>query len=166
MLGDYYFENIELSDRRMRVRPEIVEPVCDVAVLGSLDGQEFYGEVCEYEDFCEDIPPVKICKDEYDLFKKFEVFIYTHDNGWVQAAEQLCRKNAPTLFIESEIQINGGTSGGPIVNEKGELLGIASTFSEKHEADDKSSGTIPRPHLALPAWIYQSICRPYLAPFA
>ena len=137
--------------------PEIVESVCDITVSGPLDGQEFYRKVCENEAVCEDIPPAKICEDEYELFKEFKAFIFTHDSGWGQAAAKLCRKNAPTLFVESEIQINGSTSGGPIVNEKGELLGITSTFSEKYGASTKSAGRIPGPHLALPVWIIKCI---------
>jgi V8-like Glu-specific endopeptidase len=59
--------------------------------------------------------------------------------------------------VDSDIQIEGGTSGGPVINEKGELLGVVSTSSIIHEQNEKSTGQIPRPHLALPLWIYKEI---------
>lgn len=51
VLGDYYIEEIETVQGRLRVTPRAVEPVSDVAVLGSLDDQEFYKDHSAFEEF-------------------------------------------------------------------------------------------------------------------
>ena len=56
-----------------------------------------------------------------------------------------------------EEQIEGGTSGSPIINDTGELIGIVSHVSIINSEGHKSYGLIPRPHLALPVWIYNRI---------
>ena len=48
-----------------------------------------------------------------------------------------------------------GASGGPIINESDELVGIVSWFSEGRPYQ----GSVPRPHLALPRWIVRRIAQ-------
>ena len=44
VLGDYFIEEIKTTQGKLKVAPLAVEPVSDVAVLGSLDDQEFSEE--------------------------------------------------------------------------------------------------------------------------
>ena len=149
-MGGFYIEDIEMGGKRLKVGPIVVEPVSDIAVLGPLDSQSFLHEFDDFCNACNEILPVKLCTEEFELFQDIKAFVFTHDNGWIQVTAKQCRKNAQTLWIESKIQIAGGTSGGPVVNGNGELIGVVSTFSN-------AVGQIPRPHLALPVWIYNVI---------
>ncbi len=158
VLGDYFIENIKTGESELKVAPLAVEPVTDIAVLGSLDGQEFYKEAEDFKKFCEDTKPVPLCrKEDFVLFQEFQVHIYTHKGTWVTGSVTLCREDAHTLWVEADEQIEGGTSGGPIIDDSGELVGIVSNFSFAAEAQGKSDGSVPRPHLALPVWVCRRI---------
>lgn len=156
-VGDFFIEEIEMGDKHLKVQPEIVEPVMDIAVLGTLDEQTFEHEPQNFFDACEEIEPVKICTEEFERLKDIKAFVSTHDNGWIEAEVRQYRKEVPYLWISSNTQINSGTSGSPVVTENGELLGVISWISEKHEFGNQCKGRIPRPHLALPKWIYNKI---------
>ncbi len=158
VLGDYFIEKIKTGERELKVSPLAVEPVSDIAVLGSLDKQEFSKEADDFEKFCEDTKPVPLCRrEDYVLFQKFQVHIYTHKGTWVTGSATLCREDDKTLWVETDEQIEGGTSGGPIINDSGDLVGIASNFSLAAEAQWKSDGSVPRLHLALPVWVCRRI---------
>ena len=58
-----------------------------------------------------------------------------------------------SLSVVADEQIESGTSGGPIINDSGELVGIVSNFSETGEGLPKSNGPVPYPALALPVWV-------------
>lgn len=53
------------------------------------------------------------------------------------------------MVINAREQIEGGTSGGPIVTEDGKLVGIV---SQSDETDGECHGSMPRPHIALSVW--------------
>lgn len=163
-LGDYFIEDINTSSgEKLKVMPMAVEPVSDIAVLGPLDNQQFFDEVEEFENFCERTKPVAICQGDFELFKPVPVYIRSHRGQWIKATAKQCSRDAATLFIESEEQIEGGTSGGPIINEAGELVAIVSHSSEGQRGCD---GLAPRPHLTLPVWVCRKILRcPTLARF-
>jgi len=156
-LGDYFIEKIKAGKRELKVAPLAVEPVSDLAVLGSLDEQEFAKEAEDFEKFCEHTNPLPVCRRDFELFQGFRVHIYTHKRTWVTGSAMQCCKDAQSLFVETDDQIEGGTSGGPIINDSGELVGIVSTSSDTGEGQRKSSGSSPRPHLALPVWVCRQI---------
>ncbi len=153
VLGDWHIEGIETSKgENLLTSPYAVEPITDIALLGAPDDQEFYEEANRFEEFCERTKPVPLCLDEYELMQEFPVFTLTHKGTWVSGSAIQVRENAPTLFIEFDEQIEGGTSGSPIVNVSGELVGIISNAS----ISKTSNGSAPRPHLALPVWVYRT----------
>ena len=160
VLGDYFIEKIKTDERELKVTPLAVEPVSDLAVLGSLDDQVFAKEAEDFENFCEHTKPVPLCRTDFELFRKFRVYIYTHKGTWVTGSAMQCCEDAEALSVEADEQIEGGTSGSPIINDLGELVCIVSNFSLAAEAQRKSEGLAPRPHLALPVWV----CRRILGP--
>jgi hypothetical protein len=169
VLGDYFVEPIKVaSGEVLKVGPLVVEPVNDIAILGELDNQAFYHEANAFEEFCENTVPIPICCDEFcpaDLLrerpKPFRAHIRTHKRKWITAkATQYVRK-ATTLWLALESAIEGGTSGGPVVNDRGELLGVISIGwgigSPKKGLRDHE-GRIARPHRTLPVWVWDDIC--------
>ena len=153
VLGDYFIEEIKTGERELKVAPLAVEPVNDLAVLGSLDNQEFSKEADDFEKFCEDTKPVPLCRRDFVLFRKFRVHIYTHKGIWVTGSAMQCCEDAHVLQVETEDQIEGGTSGGPIIDDSGDLVGIVSIFCDIDEGQRICHGSVPLPHLALPVWV-------------
>jgi len=156
VLGDYFIEEIKTGERELKVTPLAVEPVSDIAVLGSLDDQVFNKEAEDFEKFCEHTKPVPLCRSNFELFQKFRVYIYNSSEKWVTGSAMQCREDAQTLSVEAEEQIEDGASGAPIINDSGDLVGIVSNFSVA-QAQHKSQGRVPRPNLALPVWVCRRI---------
>jgi hypothetical protein len=162
VLGEWYIEEIETTLGRLKVCPLAIGPVSDIAVLGALDGQEFPDEQEKFEQFCWLVKPVSICtKDpelqENMLYDEFPVYVHTHKRVWIEAKARLWGLQRNMVWIDTDQQIEGGTSGGPVVNAAGELVGVISNASTITEALPKSTGRIPRPHLTLPVWVWQQI---------
>jgi len=155
-LGEYFTETIKTSHGDLIVSPIALEPLSDIAVLGPIDGQEMPEEAEKFELFCEAVNRVIISSREFDLFEQIPVFIFNHHNTWVKGTVMKCKNNASTLVLESDEAIEGGTSGSPIVDESGELVGIAShaTIAKPGEG---SNGSIPYVKQALPVWVIREI---------
>jgi hypothetical protein len=136
-----------LDGREFQVGVYAVEPVSDIAVLGEIMVEEEEEDMILFEEFCEAATPLEICpeaffeKREPPEDEKFGVHIYTHENEIKSGQAVLCRRGTETLFLK-EVTIEGGTSGGPIVNDACELVAIVSN-GEMHQ---------PIPCRALPVW--------------
>ena len=155
-LGEYFIEPIKTSHGYLIVSPIAVEPLNDIAVLGPIDEQEMPKEVEKFKLFCEAVNPVIISRREFDLFEQIPVFIFNHHNAWVKGTVIKCKNNASTLVLKSDEAIEGGTSGSPIVDESGELVGIASIATIANPGEG-SEGSIPHVRQALPVWIINEI---------
>lgn len=154
-----FVEEIETVGGKLKVVPWAVEPVHDIAVLGPLDGQAFYDEVLGFDRFCKKVKPLTLFLDTLKYYQKFPIFIYTHNKTWTggEAINWSIEKDHPMINIRTDCDIEGGTSGSPIVNEKGKLVAIVSN-AEGFKGNCRK-GTAPRPHLALPLWISRFIRR-------
>jgi hypothetical protein len=151
-LGEYYLEGILTKKGNLKVTPIFLDPVADIAVLGGLDGQEFYEEYNQFEEFCRNTPPVKICRNKLEVDKKFKIFIYTHEKKWITGIASLGIPGSHMLWIKADEAIKGGTSGSGVINEIGEIVGIVSWTSEQD-----FTGGAQRPLLALPLWVCRKI---------
>jgi len=154
VLGDYYIEEIETFDKeKIKASPLAIEPICDIAALGSPDDQEFAKESMLFDSFCEKTKPAPLCSINYQPFDKFKVFVYDHIRVWIAGEGEFY---PPMIFVEVDKPIRGGASGGPIVNEAGELVSICSNFSEVADGQE-STGYSAFINSALPIWIYNRI---------
>lgn len=155
VLGDLFPEKIKTRKGELMVRPVAVEPVKDIAVLSELDNQAFPEEAEEFWSFCDDTNPVPLCRSDFEFGETFPVHIYTHKRTWVTG--NATSFGGASLSVVADEQIEGGTSGGPIINDSGELVGIVSNFTETGEGLPKSQGSVPYPALALPVWVCRRI---------
>jgi S1-C subfamily serine protease len=155
-LGDYFIEEISTFRGMIKGTVVAVEPVSDIAVLGPLDGGEALDQMRRFYKFSEEISPVQVCLKNYGLNETFPILVYTHKGKWVSGEAILTFKDGEKLWVEFDEQIEGGTSGSPIINEVGELVGIVSN-SSINPGQSKSDGLVPRPHLTLPVWIINMI---------
>lgn len=150
VLGDPFIEELQTTQGLVKVRSLAVEPVADIAVLGALD------EYDAFEAWCAHTSPVPLCVQDFPLLEPFPVYIFTHTEQWIQARATLIRTDLPSIWAKVPEQIEGGTSGSPIVTERGELSGIVSnTGSGPHQAH--CDVMAPRPHLTLPGWVIRRI---------
>jgi hypothetical protein len=160
-LGDYFIEEIETSDGgKLKVGPYAVEPVSDIAVLGSLDDQEFTDEATKFEHFCEGKKPLSLCLKKFGWSVEVPIWVYTHKKTWIRGKmiNYSIKKNAHKISIKMDENIEGGTSGSPIINEKGELMGVVSNAGGSKGINRE--GMVPFPIFALPIWLYQEITAP------
>ena len=157
VLGENFIEEIKACGTELYVKPFAVEPVSDIAVLGSLEYQEFANEVEDFEKFCEETKPVQLCERDFGWLQKFKVHIYTHKGNWVTGTATQFHKDGKSFAMETDEQVESGTSGGPIIDDSGDLVGIVSHFTSTSHGAGKSWGSAPRPHLALPVWVCRKI---------
>ena len=155
-LGDFYIEDIEAQGQSQRARPLVIEPLSDIAVLGPLDDQTFVEDAIKFERFGEGTTPISLCTLDREPFRPFAIHIRTHHGTWIRGQAQVSSPEAHCLWVDAEEQVEGGTSGGPIINEEGLLVGIVSNFSESNRGGP-CDGDAPRPHLTLPPWILRRI---------
>ena len=148
-LGDAIKHEIKTAAGQiLQVTPWAIEPVSDVALLGPMGGQECPEMVKALKTFCLKTKAVPLYLGKLSE-EPLPVWIRTHKGGWIHGEVAQYGQCSHRVRIKAREQIEGGTSGGPIVTEDGELVGIVSRSSESW---GECFGQIPRPHLTLPAW--------------
>lgn len=154
-LGDHFIEPLQTNDgATLKAAPKAVEAIADVAVLGSLDDQVFPEDAIAFQEWCEQTLPVLLCRNDYGFNEKFPVHVLSHKGEWITGTATGGMPNSLLLWVEWDQQIEGGTSGSPILNDAGEIVAIVSCCSE---GAVNCNGANPRPMLALPAWILSEI---------
>jgi hypothetical protein len=160
---NYSIEEIRTSEgQTLKARPLAVEPVADIAVIGSLDGQVFYDEAEDFFSFCSSVEPVSVSRTDFALTQdpdlvRNRIHIYTHKGEWITGNAIQFLPAPQMVGFDTVEQIEGGTSGSPIVKDSGELVGIISNASLILESGQVCCGTFPRPHLTLPVWVCRGI---------
>jgi S1-C subfamily serine protease len=147
-LGDYYLTTIVTPLGKFRVATAAVEPVSDIAVLKSTDGQELRRDADAFEQLCEKVKPLRVHQTVPKLGEGFSVWILTHEQTWIHASAEYF--GGGKIFLTSNSLIKGGTSGGPVVNDHGELVGVVSNSSE---IEEEFAGECAFVFLALPRWV-------------
>lgn len=168
---------------RFYVAPLVIESCSDIAVLGALDGQIYPPEMVEpFEAFCDRTKPVPLCRRRLFNFQlgmkterrlipavrsrtaammkfqpeEFRVHIRSHKKTWITGKVTVFWNRQSKGWVKADNDIEGGTSGGPIINDAGELVGVVSTSSDGNS--ETKEGSFPFASWALPAWIYHRIC--------
>jgi Trypsin-like peptidase domain len=155
-LGDDFIEVLQTPQGELKVRTAAVEPVADIAVLGALDAQSFGEEEEAFTTWCMQTPAIPLCMQELPIREPFPVYIYTHRGQWIEARATIIRGGVASVWLDVPGQIEGGTSGSPIVTERGEVIGIVSLVGSGPD-ETQCDGPQPRPTHALPVWVLQQI---------
>ena len=158
VLGERFIETIRIEERELKMQPLAVEPVHDIAVLGPAEFEDHEGD-CVFENFCQNTKPASLCLTEFEPEHDFNVYIYGLNGEWIAGSAIDRSGNAATVSIESDKEIIGGMSGGPVINGLGQLIGVISNFFSVSDAENhrRTVMTVARPNVALPVWIVNQI---------
>jgi hypothetical protein len=98
--------------------------VADVAVLAAPDGRRFPEAVDAYAAFVMSVEPLPIARSEVARPEPAPAGVLSLDGQWIEVTVS---RNGPWLRVEDEGVIKDGMWGSPIVNLKGEAIGLVST---------------------------------------
>jgi hypothetical protein len=145
MLENEYSADI-VTRRRTKIRgiPVFVDPISDVAVIGIPAGKDQF----KFDAFCKETPAVPISAIKVKLRSKFPVRIRAHTGRWIEGIGMFVGDKRNRINITACKPIPGGTSGGPVVDENGTLLGVVSVATE----NDKFC-SIAFARRSLPTWV-------------
>jgi S1-C subfamily serine protease len=157
VLGDYYLVTFSGSSRR-KLTGSIyaVEPANDIAVIAQPDNHAFYDKAEAFDDFIESVSPIPISDGELRVGEPFPISVFTHKRTWIRGKATCYDQFARGLVIETNEPIRGGTSGSPVVDASGCVVGVVSN-SSRINGKDTCRGFCARPSSALPVWVWRQI---------
>jgi hypothetical protein len=130
-----------------------VDPIADIAVLGSPDNQELFDEAEEYEELMELAIPLPIA----DSPTNGTAWLLSLDGLWFQCSVQ---HNGGMLRVSNAIEgIVSGMSGSPIVADDGSAIGVICTSGGRPGEVPTSGGPNPRLVHNLPLWFLRKMLR-------
>ena len=106
------------SGKIFRMEVFAVEPVSDIAVLGSADEQALSEDAEAFEAFSNETHPVPVRDDDFKLDAAVDVYVLTHRDTWVaaRASHHGSFGIGGAVWLRAEADIEGGTSGGPVID--------------------------------------------------
>lgn len=127
------------------------DPICDVAVLGPPDGQEFFDECEAYETLMDAATVLPIA----DAPRDGPAWLLSLAGRWFRCN---VRHGGGRLWISDAADgIVGGMSGSPIVAEDGSAIGIVCTSGGRAGDVHTEGGPNPRLTHNLPGWLLREL---------
>jgi hypothetical protein len=155
--GNRFVEDVRTADGSLlKVALEAVEPVSGIAALGTPESQTRSADYDEPDAFFERTAPVQIYWGDLEWSKPYAAYIYTHKREWLSAKVRRWGQTGQLISLDAARGIEFGSSGGPVVNESGQLLGVVSQGGGT-DGQALLADPIPRPSLVLPIWIANRI---------
>jgi S1-C subfamily serine protease len=161
-LGDDFVETVKLPAGRTFLAAVVsAEPVTDMAVLGAADTPSLTQDSDAFEFFAKQIRGVPLFPFPLSVGEFLPVQLLTHKGTWTTgvATRYGFPEDPPggTLTIHTSAPLRDGTSGGPVVDFAGRLVGVVSWASETVDEDGTYCGSIPLAWQALPRWLADRI---------
>ena len=154
-LGEHVFYEVETArGEKLNVAPVFIESISDIAVLGPLDRYSYDEEwIAAYEAFIERTRPVPLWNGRNA--GAFGIRIHSHKKTWISGKATIGTAGQPYIWIKTEERIEGGTSGGPIINDSGELVSVVTAAGGYLGMTNE--GHAPLLRYALPAGIFREM---------
>jgi S1-C subfamily serine protease len=132
------------------------DPVADIAVLAQADSQQFEDDAVAFEKFANAVTSVPLWIGTPPEREFIPVLLLTHKGTWttgvVTQNRSPGRPPGSSLCLDTDSPVLGGTSGGPVVDLDGRLIGVVSRSTRRAEGGTYP-GMIPLACLALPRWV-------------
>ena len=144
-----------LGDKEPKVWAECLfaDPVADIAVLTTPDGQEFYDEAEAYDELTEGAAALRIV----DAPQEGPGWLLTLDGRWVVCTVH--HSGGPLWIFDAAEPIIGGMSGSPILDADGAAIGVVSCAGGISGEPQTESGPNPRLMGNLPGFLLRGIAR-------
>lgn len=152
-MGNTQIADVETCQGCLKAGVLAVEPVSDIAVLGALDEQEWPQEAEDFQRFCTTTQPVVLARSLIQRGELLNVSIRNHDGTWVNGSITVYREDLPILYFQTEEVVQKRASGGPVLDKRGELVGLVSITQKTTSPGLTPCVACPRPLLALPVWL-------------
>ena len=150
-----------------------VDPVADLAVLGSPDGQELWNEAAAYDALMEGAVPLALgtlsftlretLKDGTEIFglpfAESEAWLLALSGNWFSC--RVMSRGRSLSISDAAEPIRSGMSGSPIVAPDGRAIGVVCISGGVGNHDDHRGGG-PNPFLPaqLPGWLAGRLLKP------
>ncbi len=156
VLGDHCpIEIVCATGHKFRLGPIFLDAVSDLAVLGPLDNQVFPSDCESFEEFCQQVTALDICKVFPAERKEIPLKAWSHEGFEIDCSGTLWNTNAARIWVKGPIR--AGTSGGPIVTMDKELIAIVSMAGSPNPEIGIVAGRQPVVWRILPAFIREQI---------
>ena len=158
VVGGDIIEEIETKDgQKLRSTALFVDPVADIAVLCGLDEQSFYKESEAFDEFCDATEPLSLSEAKAETFEKFPIRVLSHRGHFLSGEAMFCNPKRSSVWIETHGDIEAGTSGGPVVDESGKLIGVVSHACHTEPPRAICDGSIAFALRCLPIWLIEEL---------
>lgn len=162
ILGEHvHFEIETAGGSTLKAAPLFIESISDIAVLGPLDRYAYDDEWVEaYETFRETTGPVALWMGRAARSPsapeagEFGIRIRTHEKRWISGTASVFPAGRPHLWMKTDERIDGRMSGGPIVNDSGELVSVVTAAGGY--LGTTNEGHAPLLRHALPEWLFRA----------
>jgi hypothetical protein len=149
-LDERTYDNLlgPFGDLKPKVSAEcrFADPVADIAVLGSPDGQELGNEAEAYEALTEEAAPLQIG----EAADQADAWLVQLDGRVTSCRVSHC--GGPLWIEDAKDGIHGGMSGSPILTDDAVAIGVVCLSWAAH-----SGGPNPRLTHHLPGWLLQAL---------
>jgi Trypsin-like peptidase domain len=149
---EYTVRVITRQGHSFRAEPIMVEPIADIAILQPFDGS---ASLDQFKNFWIKTRPVSLSTIKPQLRVPFPISIHSHLGVWITGAGRFENQIRARFTIHPERKLAYGTSGGPIVDQKGNLLGVVATG----QLGDGHPGRCAFASRVLPKWMIEFIGR-------
>jgi hypothetical protein len=135
-----------------------VDPIADIAVLGSPDNQELREQAEAYDNLVESLPCLVIA----EAAAKGEAWMLSLQNNWYSCTAE--HVGGPLWMSDGQQAIQSGMSGSPVLNADGCAIGMvcASVKSGRHTMSQ--DGPNPNLSLNLPGWLLRAVAAASASP--
>lgn len=155
VLGEHHLERVQTrAGTSFRMAVAAVECVADLALLAATDAQVLEEDCDRFESWSETVDGLQLAAVPR-ADKQIAVHLYTHTQRWVRGTVRRFASSNGVAWVEANAPIRGGTSGGPVVDDTGRLVGVVSNFNEVRRG--RCSGMMPVAASALPTWAVKHI---------
>lgn len=149
VLGDHHPLQVKTrSGDAFKVQPAYADVVSDMAALHEMDNQEFPADADAFGAWRDLTTPLDVSAWMPGPGESRPAHVLSHLGDWIAAAvtnPSHAKHTFATYVLETDSDIRGGTSGGPVVDQDGRLLGVVSNGTR--------AGLIPLVRTTMPAWI-------------